>query len=108
MKAAWCRQVAAMRNSLWSSARAKNNISIDAKLDRFGADHRLPFKTGVQRTLRSTRRSPGRFKVAGLPDNMSGVADVSLGAGQHCRRAAIAAARAQLCRIDSGKGRSQF
>jgi autotransporter translocation and assembly factor TamB len=60
----------------------KDNISIDAKLDRFGG----PITAAVQDRVSAkeiTIDAPisGQIQVAGLTNNMSGVADVRLGAG---------------------------
>jgi len=59
----------------------KDNISIDAKLDRFGGPITLPFKTGVGNDITIDAPISGQIQVAGLTNNMSGVADVRLGAG---------------------------
>jgi hypothetical protein len=74
--------VAATRNSLLVIPRTgKDNISIDAKLDRFGGPITLPFKTGVGKDITIDAPISGRIQIAGLTNNMSGVADVSLGSG---------------------------
>lgn len=59
----------------------QDNISIDAKLDRFGGPITLPFKTGVGSDITIDAPISGQIQVAGLTKNMSGVADVTLGAG---------------------------
>jgi translocation and assembly module TamB len=59
----------------------KDNISIDAKLDRFGGPITLPFKTGFGDEITIDAPISGQIQIAGLTKNMSGVADVRLGAG---------------------------
>jgi translocation and assembly module TamB len=59
----------------------KDNISIDAKLDRFGGPITLPFKTGLGDEVTIDAPISGQIQVAGLTKNMNGVADVRLGAG---------------------------
>jgi translocation and assembly module TamB len=58
----------------------KDNISIDAKLDRFGGPISLPFKyEGKEITIDAP--ISGQIQVAGLTKNMNGVADVRFGSG---------------------------
>lgn len=59
----------------------KDNISIDAKLDRFGGPITLPFKTGVGNDITIDAPISGQIQIAGLTNNMNGVADVRLGSG---------------------------
>lgn len=58
-----------------------DNISIDAKLDRFGGPIALPFKTGLANELTIDAPISGEVHVAGLTKNMNGTADVRFGAG---------------------------
>ena len=59
----------------------KDNISLDAKLDRFGGPITLPFKTGVGNDITIDAPISGQIQVAGLTKNMNGVADVRFGSG---------------------------
>ena len=59
----------------------KDNISIDAKLDRFGGPITLPFKIEGQKEITIDAPISGQIQIAGLTNNMSGVADVRLGTG---------------------------
>ncbi|HSQ23481.1 MAG TPA: translocation/assembly module TamB domain-containing protein, partial [Pyrinomonadaceae bacterium] len=59
----------------------KDNISIDARLDRFGGPITLPFKTGLGKEVTIDAPISGQIQVAGLTNNMNGVADVRFGSG---------------------------
>lgn len=59
----------------------KDNISIDAKLDRFSGPITLPFKTGVGNDITIDAPISGQIQIAGLTKNMGGVADVRFGSG---------------------------
>lgn len=59
----------------------QDNISIDARLDRFGGPITLPFKTGLGKEITIDAPISGQIRVAGLTKNMNGVADVRFGSG---------------------------
>ena len=59
----------------------KDNISINAKLDRFGGPISLPFKLPDGKDVTIDAPISGQIQVAGLTKNMNGVADVQFGSG---------------------------
>ena len=89
----------------------KDNIAIDATLDRFGGPISLPFKTGVGNEITIDAPISGQIKIAGLPENMNGAADVRFGSGNIAGEPLQnGSARATFSRLDSqsGKGRCEL
>jgi len=74
-----------VRFSLVKPRNGENNMSIDATLDRFSAQNLLalsPLNSNKQLTADTQSDISGQIKVTGIPDAMSGVADLRFGPGK--------------------------
>src|SRR4030095_16674438 len=74
-----------VRFSLVKPRVGENNMSIDATLDRFSARNLLalsPLSSNQQLTSDTQSDISGQLKVTGIPDAMSGSADLRFGPGR--------------------------